>query len=68
MHFECVNCFAATKENDKDATNLVFVTANSCQYEDLLSNCDSLKTTAGCEHQLLQEKCKATCQCENKIY
>uniref|UniRef100_A0A673TY74 Cysteine rich secretory protein 2 n=1 Tax=Suricata suricatta TaxID=37032 RepID=A0A673TY74_SURSU len=41
---------------------------NSCEYEDLLSNCDSLKTTAGCGHELLKEKCKATCLCENKIY
>ncbi|XP_045398114.1 cysteine-rich secretory protein 2 [Lemur catta] len=41
---------------------------NSCQYEDLLSNCDSLKKTAGCEHELLKEKCKASCLCENKIY
>ncbi|EAX04345.1 cysteine rich secretory protein 2 [Homo sapiens] len=41
---------------------------NSCQYQDLLSNCDSLKNTAGCEHELLKEKCKATCLCENKIY
>uniref|UniRef100_A0A667GIG9 ShKT domain-containing protein n=1 Tax=Lynx canadensis TaxID=61383 RepID=A0A667GIG9_LYNCA len=40
---------------------------NSCEYEDLLSNCDSLKTTAGCGHELLQEKCKATCLCENKF-
>ncbi|XP_062953773.1 cysteine-rich secretory protein 2 isoform X2 [Cynocephalus volans] len=41
---------------------------NSCEYEDLLSNCASLKKTAGCEHELVKEKCKATCQCENKIY
>ncbi|XP_059555638.1 cysteine-rich secretory protein 2-like [Myotis daubentonii] len=41
---------------------------NSCEYEDLLSNCGSLKTTAGCGHELLKEKCKATCLCENKIY
>ncbi|XP_006765776.1 PREDICTED: cysteine-rich secretory protein 2 [Myotis davidii] len=41
---------------------------NSCQYEDLLSNCGSLKTTAGCGHELLKEKCKATCLCENKIF
>ncbi|KAK2500676.1 hypothetical protein MC885_003163 [Smutsia gigantea] len=41
---------------------------NSCEYEDLLSNCDSLKITAGCEHELLKEKCKATCLYENKIY
>ncbi|XP_053458673.1 cysteine-rich secretory protein 2-like [Nycticebus coucang] len=41
---------------------------NSCQYEDLLSNCASLKSSAGCEHELLKEKCKASCLCENKIY
>ncbi|KAM8777406.1 cysteine-rich secretory protein 2-like [Rhynchonycteris naso] len=41
---------------------------NSCQYEDLIGNCNSLKKTAGCEHELLKEKCKATCLCENKIY
>nr|XP_014589684.2 cysteine-rich secretory protein 3 isoform X1 [Equus caballus] len=41
---------------------------NSCKYEDLVSNCDSLKKIAGCEHELLKENCKATCRCENKIY
>ncbi|XP_036270836.1 cysteine-rich secretory protein 2 [Pipistrellus kuhlii] len=41
---------------------------NSCEYEDLLSNCDSLKTTAGCEHELLKEKCKATCLCQDKVF
>ncbi|XP_020026253.1 cysteine-rich secretory protein 2-like [Castor canadensis] len=41
---------------------------NSCEYEDLLSNCDSLKQSAGCEHEVLKEKCKATCLCENKIH
>ncbi|KAB1261160.1 Cysteine-rich secretory protein 2 [Camelus dromedarius] len=44
------------------------VPPNTCEYEDLLSNCDSLKKTAGCEHELLKEKCKATCRCEGKIY
>nr|2CQ7_A Chain A, Cysteine-rich secretory protein-2 [Homo sapiens] len=39
--------------------------SGSCQYQDLLSNCDSLKNTAGCEHELLKEKCKATCLCES---
>nr|XP_017514917.1 cysteine-rich secretory protein 2-like isoform X4 [Manis javanica] len=41
---------------------------NSCEYEDLLSNCGFLKTTAGCKSELLKKKCKATCLCENKIY
>ncbi|XP_060044715.1 cysteine-rich secretory protein 2 isoform X1 [Erinaceus europaeus] len=41
---------------------------NSCEYEDILSNCASLKQSAGCDHELLKEKCKATCHCEHKIY
>ncbi|XP_073080331.1 cysteine-rich secretory protein 2-like isoform X4 [Manis javanica] len=41
---------------------------NSCEYEDFLSNCGFLKTTAGCKSELLKKKCKATCLCENKIY
>ncbi|XP_006881982.1 PREDICTED: cysteine-rich secretory protein 2 [Elephantulus edwardii] len=41
---------------------------NSCEYEDLLSNCADLKLKAGCEHELLKEKCQATCNCEGKIY
>ncbi|XP_037699311.1 cysteine-rich secretory protein 2-like [Choloepus didactylus] len=41
---------------------------NSCEYEDSISNCAELKDTAGCVHALLKEKCKATCNCENKIY
>ncbi|XP_057349935.1 cysteine-rich secretory protein 2-like isoform X2 [Manis pentadactyla] len=41
---------------------------NSCEYEDLFSNCGFLKTTAGCKSELLKKKCKATCLCENKIY
>ncbi|XP_057607198.1 cysteine-rich secretory protein 2-like [Chionomys nivalis] len=41
---------------------------NSCEFEDSLSNCETLKKSAGCEHKLLMEKCKATCLCENKIH
>ncbi|XP_027243187.1 cysteine-rich secretory protein 2 isoform X2 [Cricetulus griseus] len=41
---------------------------NSCEFEDNLSNCESLKSSAGCEHELLKEKCQATCLCEGKIY
>ncbi|XP_042122002.1 cysteine-rich secretory protein 2-like [Peromyscus maniculatus bairdii] len=41
---------------------------NSCEYEDLLSNCESLKNSAGCAHELLKEKCQATCLCEGKIH
>ncbi|XP_077018158.1 cysteine-rich secretory protein 2-like isoform X2 [Tamandua tetradactyla] len=41
---------------------------NSCEYEDFLSNCAELKVTAGCKHELLKKRCKATCNCENKIY
>ena len=67
IHFEYVDCFFATEKNDNEVSS-VFVTANSCEYEDLLSNCDSLKKRAGCEKELLKEKCKATCLCEGKIY
>ncbi|XP_051008533.1 cysteine-rich secretory protein 2-like [Acomys russatus] len=41
---------------------------NGCNFEDLLSNCESLKNSAGCEHNLLKEKCQATCLCEGKIH
>ncbi|XP_006524099.1 cysteine-rich secretory protein 2 isoform X1 [Mus musculus] len=41
---------------------------NSCDFEDLLSNCESLKTSAGCKHELLKTKCQATCLCEDKIH
>lgn len=67
MYVEYAVCFTTVK-NDSKITKFVFVSANSCEYEDLLSNCESLKNTAGCEHQLLVEKCKATCRCEDKIY
>jgi hypothetical protein len=63
-----MDCFAATTENDNMVMKSIFITANSCEYEDLLSNCDSLKQSAGCEHEVLKEKCKATCLCENKIH
>ncbi|XP_032755367.1 cysteine-rich secretory protein 2 [Rattus rattus] len=41
---------------------------NSCDFEDLLSNCESLKSSAGCTHELLKAKCEATCLCEDKIH
>ncbi|XP_055471177.1 cysteine-rich secretory protein 2-like [Psammomys obesus] len=41
---------------------------NNCNFEDVLSNCESLKASAGCDHQLLKEKCQATCLCEDKIH
>ncbi|EDM18670.1 rCG43516, isoform CRA_a [Rattus norvegicus] len=41
---------------------------NSCDFEDLLSNCESLKSSAGCKHELLKAKCEATCLCEDKIH
>ncbi|XP_048203596.1 cysteine-rich secretory protein 2-like [Perognathus longimembris pacificus] len=41
---------------------------NGCEYEDLLSNCESLKKKFGCNLKPLVEKCKATCLCPDKIH
>ncbi|XP_036104778.1 cysteine-rich secretory protein 3-like [Molossus molossus] len=41
---------------------------NSCEYEDVYSNCKDLKNQVGCEHTLVKGSCKASCNCSNKIY
>nr|XP_021521120.1 cysteine-rich secretory protein 3 isoform X2 [Aotus nancymaae] len=41
---------------------------NVCKYEDLYSNCASLKATFTCKHQLVRDSCKASCNCTNSIY
>uniref|UniRef100_A0A8C6QM14 Cysteine-rich secretory protein 3-like n=1 Tax=Nannospalax galili TaxID=1026970 RepID=A0A8C6QM14_NANGA len=41
---------------------------NSCNYEDSYSNCPDLKETATCEHPIVKSGCKASCNCEGKIY
>ncbi|XP_003833223.1 cysteine-rich secretory protein 3 isoform X2 [Pan paniscus] len=41
---------------------------NGCKYEDLYSNCKSLKLTLTCKHQLVRDSCKASCNCSNSIY
>ncbi|ELK00219.1 cysteine-rich secretory protein 3 [Pteropus alecto] len=41
---------------------------NSCEYEDVYSNCEQLKNQLGCEHALTKNSCKASCNCSNKIY
>ncbi|XP_006149164.1 cysteine-rich secretory protein 3 [Tupaia chinensis] len=41
---------------------------NACEYEDNLSNCEQLKNMVGCSHSLTKTKCKASCNCINKIY
>ncbi|KAM5285523.1 cysteine-rich secretory protein 3-like [Hipposideros larvatus] len=41
---------------------------NSCDYEDVYSNCKELKDQLGCEYPLIKNSCKASCNCSNKIY
>ena len=68
-YIEFIVCVAAMEENDNELTNFfVFITANSCEYEDNYSNCKDLKTTLTCNHYFVSDNCKAACKCENKIY
>nr|XP_012616351.1 cysteine-rich secretory protein 3 isoform X2 [Microcebus murinus] len=41
---------------------------NVCKYEDKYSNCKQLKNKFGCIHQLVEDSCKAACNCVNEIY
>nr|XP_003404193.2 cysteine-rich secretory protein 3-like [Loxodonta africana] len=41
---------------------------NSCGYEDAYSNCPDLKKMFTCTHALVRNNCKASCNCEGKIY
>lgn len=41
---------------------------NSCEYVDNYSNCDSLKAQVSCNHPLVKKSCKASCNCQGKIY
>ncbi|XP_036910567.1 cysteine-rich secretory protein 3-like isoform X3 [Sturnira hondurensis] len=41
---------------------------NTCEYEDVFSNCKSLKNQVGCENKLTKGSCKASCNCSDKIY
>ncbi|XP_016068187.1 PREDICTED: cysteine-rich secretory protein 3-like [Miniopterus natalensis] len=41
---------------------------NTCDYEDAYSNCKDLKNQLGCENPLVKNSCKASCNCEKKIY
>ncbi|KAM4816133.1 cysteine-rich secretory protein 3-like [Urocitellus parryii] len=41
---------------------------NGCDYEDGYSNCKDLKNALTCENPIVKNSCKATCNCENKIY
>lgn len=68
-NIELILCVAAMKENDNEVPNFfVFISANSCDYEDVYSNCEQLKNQLGCEHNLVKNSCKASCNCSNKIY
>ncbi|XP_074166775.1 serotriflin-like [Sminthopsis crassicaudata] len=41
---------------------------NPCEYLDHYGNCPDLKKQVTCQHPMVQQYCKASCQCENEIY
>ncbi|XP_008069246.1 cysteine-rich secretory protein 3-like [Carlito syrichta] len=41
---------------------------NSCKYQNEYSNCEDLKKQVTCKHETVKNDCKASCNCENKIY
>ncbi|XP_058409920.1 cysteine-rich secretory protein 3-like isoform X1 [Diceros bicornis minor] len=41
---------------------------NSCEYDDVYSNCKDLAKKIGCKRTLTKNSCKAACQCPDKIY
>ncbi|KAF3831621.1 hypothetical protein GH733_000433 [Mirounga leonina] len=41
---------------------------NTCEYEDAYSNCNALKKSYTCSHDFVKTNCKASCECEDKIY
>uniref|UniRef100_A0A8C5P3D0 Cysteine-rich secretory protein 3 n=1 Tax=Jaculus jaculus TaxID=51337 RepID=A0A8C5P3D0_JACJA len=41
---------------------------NSCDKEDVYSNCSDLKKSLSCDNTMVKESCKATCNCEDKIH
>lgn len=68
-HIEFMVCIAAMVGNDNEMMNFfVFIPANSCEYEDVYSNCKQLKDQVGCENNLIKNSCKAACNCSNKTY
>ncbi|XP_077171373.1 cysteine-rich venom protein triflin-like [Paroedura picta] len=41
---------------------------NPCGHRNNFTNCDSLKRQAGCDHPFVEDGCKASCYCGNKIW
>lgn len=57
------------EENDNELTNFfVFIPANRCEKIDDYSNCNVLKKDYTCDHNFVKKNCKASCECEGKIY
>lgn len=57
------------EENNNELTNFfVFIPANSCEHKNEFSNCNVLKKNYSCEHDFVKKNCKASCECEDKIY
>ena len=56
------------EENDDVTDFFGFIPANSCEYDDTISNCKDLMKVVNCDHDLLKTNCPATCKCSDKIY
>uniref|UniRef100_A0A8C8U240 ShKT domain-containing protein n=1 Tax=Peromyscus maniculatus bairdii TaxID=230844 RepID=A0A8C8U240_PERMB len=41
---------------------------NSCEYEDKFSICEELKASLTCDYPMVNQVCKATCNCKRKIH
>ncbi|XP_036173575.1 cysteine-rich secretory protein 3-like [Myotis myotis] len=41
---------------------------NTCEYDDMYSNCKDLKSQMGCGNDFVKTNCKAACNCSKKIY
>ncbi|XP_059137540.1 cysteine-rich secretory protein 1-like isoform X2 [Peromyscus eremicus] len=41
---------------------------NSCEYEDANMNCATIDPSLFCHHPMVNQNCKATCNCEGKIH
>ncbi|XP_003474804.3 cysteine-rich secretory protein 3 [Cavia porcellus] len=41
---------------------------NACDYQDRYSNCAEMKQTLTCNFTVVKKYCKATCNCEDKIF
>lgn len=49
--------FFVILDNGNKIIVFVFILVNSCDFEDLFSNCEFLKILVGCKYELFKIKC-----------